>query len=46
MRTRRRADRGPSSPYGLFNFLLDLLLILATAGLWIIWILIREMRRR
>ncbi len=46
MRSKRSSGRAPSSPYGLYNFLLDLLLILATAGLWIIWILIREMRRR
>lgn len=32
--------------YGLCNFLFDLFMICITAGLWIIWIFIREMRRQ
>ena len=31
--------------YGLFNFLLDCILVSMTGGLWLIWIFIREMRR-
>lgn len=36
--TRRRS-------YGLFNFLLDIVMFLITGGLWLIWIFVREMRR-
>lgn len=32
--------------YGLSNFILDLLLIFLTGGLWLIWIFVREMRNR
>ena len=32
--------------YGLFQFLLDIILTLLTGGLWLIWIFVREMRRR
>jgi len=32
--------------YGCLAFLLDVLLVLITQGLWIIWIFVREMRRR
>lgn len=32
--------------YGLFQFLVDILLTLLTGGLWLIWIFVREMRRR
>jgi hypothetical protein len=32
--------------YGLFKFLLDCLLTIVTGGFWLIWIFIREMRRR
>jgi len=31
--------------YGLFSFLLDGFLTILTGGLWIIWIIIREIRR-
>ena len=34
------------SGYGLWNFLVDVLMITLTSGLWIIWIFIREMRRK
>lgn len=32
--------------YGLGAFLVDLILTLVTGGLWLIWIFVREMRRR
>jgi hypothetical protein len=32
--------------YGLLNFGLDILLCAITGGLWLIWIFVREMRRR
>ena len=32
--------------YGCFSFLFDILLTLVTGGLWLIWIFVREMRRR
>lgn len=32
--------------YGLLNFALDVLLTCVTGGLWLIWIFVREMRRR
>ncbi len=32
--------------YGFGNFLVDFLLLILTGGLWVIWIFIREMRRR
>ena len=32
--------------YGLFNFLIDLVMVTLTSGLWLIWIFVREMRRR
>lgn len=36
---------GPARRYGFFSFCLDLLMICLTCGLWIIWIIIREIRR-
>jgi hypothetical protein len=33
-------------PYGCLNFLFDIFMVLLTQGLWLIWIFIREMRRR
>lgn len=30
--------------YGLLNFIGDVLLILLTGGLWLVWIFVREMR--
>lgn len=39
MSTRRRR-------YGLMNFLFDILMICLTAGFWLVWIFIREMRNR
>lgn len=32
--------------YGVFHFLFDCLMVLVTQGLWLIWIFIREMRKR
>ena len=32
--------------YGLMQFLFDVLMITITGGLWIIWIFVREMRRK
>ena len=32
--------------YGLCQFLVDIILTLLTGGLWLIWIFVREMRRR
>jgi hypothetical protein len=32
--------------YGLWNFALDIVLTTITGGLWLIWIFVREMRRR
>jgi hypothetical protein len=32
--------------YGFFNFLFDVILTLITAGFWLIWVFVREMRNR
>lgn len=32
--------------YGLFNFAIDVILTLITSGFWLIWVFVREMRRR
>lgn len=32
--------------YGLWNFIFDAVLTLITSGLWLIWVFVREMRRR
>lgn len=32
--------------YGCLHFLLDVVLVVLTGGLWLIWIFVREMRRR
>ena len=31
--------------YGLLSFLFDVIMVIVTSGLWLIWIFIREMRR-
>jgi hypothetical protein len=36
----------PRKKYGLFKFLGDILMVCLTAGFWLIWIFVREMRRR
>lgn len=33
-------------PYGCLGFLGDVFMTIITGGLWLIWIFIREMRRR
>jgi hypothetical protein len=32
--------------YGCLSFLFDVLMVVVTHGIWLIWIFIREMRRR
>jgi hypothetical protein len=32
--------------YGFFHFIWDCFMVLITAGFWLIWIFIREMRKR
>lgn len=32
--------------YGFFNFVFDCVLTIITGGLWLIWIFVREMRKR
>lgn len=38
----------PGSPkkYGFFGFLGDVLMTFLTCGLWLIWIFVREMRKK
>jgi len=33
-------------PYGFFKFVFDCTLVFITGGLWLIWIFVREMRKR
>jgi hypothetical protein len=35
-----------NKPYGCLSFIGDILMIGLTGGLWLIWIFVREMRRR
>lgn len=32
--------------YGFMKFILDVILVCLTGGFWLLWIFIREMRRR
>jgi len=32
--------------YGFFNFVFDCIMVMITAGFWLIWIFAREMRKR
>lgn len=32
--------------YGCFSFLFDVMMVILTGGLWLIWIFVREMRRK
>lgn len=32
--------------YGFFRFLFDVSLVFVTGGIWLLWIFVREMRRR
>jgi ABC-type enterobactin transport system permease subunit len=34
------------SHYGIINFLFDVILTVLTGGIWLIWIFVREMRRK
>jgi hypothetical protein len=36
----------PNRRYGFFHFMGDLIMVALTSGLWLIWIFVREMRRR
>lgn len=36
----------PKKHYGFFRFLWDVLLVFLTCGIWLIWIFVREMRKR
>lgn len=33
-------------PYGFWKFILDCFLTVITCGFWLIWIFVREMRKR
>jgi hypothetical protein len=37
---------GKRRKYGLIGFAFDIFMIAITAGLWLIWIFVREMRNR
>lgn len=32
--------------YGIISFIFDVFMTIITSGLWLIWIFVREMRRR
>lgn len=32
--------------YGCFGFLFDIVMTIITSGFWLIWVFVREMRRR
>ena len=32
--------------YGFWKFIFDCLMVILTGGLWLIWIFVREMRKR
>lgn len=44
VRQRRRCDMDES--YGIAKFGFDVVMVVITGGLWLIWIFIREMRRK
>lgn len=33
-------------PYTILGFIFDLVMVVVTGGLWLIWIFVREMRNR
>lgn len=35
-----------NKPYGCMSFIFDILMTVITGGFWLIWIFIREMRKR
>jgi hypothetical protein len=43
---RRYSYLQPPKPYGVLGFLGDVFMTILTGGLWLIWIFVREMRRR
>lgn len=43
---KKKTGRGKNDAYTVKSFLLDLLWVCLTGGLWFIWIFVREMRRR
>ena len=34
----------PARRYGILNFLFDIFMCIITGGLWLIWIIVREIR--
>lgn len=36
----------PTKKYGCFSFIWDIIMTCLTGGLWLIWIFVREMRKR
>lgn len=41
-----KPQRKQPKKYGFFKFLGDIFMVFLTGGLWLIWIFVREMRRR
>lgn len=41
-----RVGQKPRKRYGFFKFMFDILMTVLTGGFWIIWIFVREMRKR
>ena len=41
-----RSEYKVVKPYGIFSFLWDCILTVVTGGLWLIWVFVREMRKR
>lgn len=39
-------DRRGRRPYGCMSFIFDIIMLVITGGLWLLWIFIREMRSR
>lgn len=37
---------GYQKPYSCLGFIFDVLLTILTGGFWLIWVFVREMRRR
>lgn len=43
---RRETHLRSSKSYGCMGFIFDCLMTVITGGLWLIWVFVREMRRR
>lgn len=43
---RERHEFSPTRQYSCLGFLGDVFMTIITGGLWLIWIFVREMRRR